>query len=369
MNRRELILGGTAAVAVLSQSASGQKAAARAAKSGGALIVDGLDTSEITRDYILTARSVGINCIHKSMGSLRTFSLMYEFVDKNSDILAICRSVEEIRSTSAEGKVALIFGWQGADVVANNRSGTNDWWGTPPKTELRAYYELGLRFVGIAYQIANIFGGGGTDTQMGLSRAGRALVEQVHSLKMVLDVAGHTGDQASLDAIEMSKGIPVVCTHGNARHLANSSRNLPDILIDKIAQSGGVIGMNAINDFVMRGKEMATVEPTPQGTVRDLVRHATYIRNRVGAEHVGLGPDFTSGASENPNRAPGIRDYPMFGPEVIDKSPRRFVSGFEDISKFRNIEAALRDDGWSAPEICGFMGENWLRVYKQIWGK
>lgn len=219
----------------------------------------------------------------------------------------------------------------------------------------------GLRIVGIAYQITNAFGGGAIDGNIGLTRAGRGLVEEIHKLRIVLDVGGHTGDRTSLDAIEMSSGVPIVCTHATTRHFANSSRNLPDELIDRIAATGGVIGLAVISDFVVRGKDMANVEPSPLGTVEDLVNHADYLKKRIGAEHVGLGPDFTHGSGLN-------RDYALFGPEVMDKGPRRFIAGFEDITKLPNVTAALANRGWTQAEINGFLGDNWQRVYQQVWG-
>jgi membrane dipeptidase len=159
----------------------------------------------------------------------------------------------------------------------------------------------------------------------------------------------------------MSSGVPIICSHGNTRALANSSRNLSDQVIDGIAKTGGVIGIVAISDFVMRGKEMANVEPSPLGTVDDMLRHADYLKKRIGAEHVGLGPDFTNGMSNN-------RDYALFGPDVMDKGPRRFVKGFESIAELPNVVAGLERHGWTKAEIDGFLGGNWIRVYQKVWG-
>jgi membrane dipeptidase len=360
MNRRDLLKTG----ALLGALGMGGQAPAQAparAPAGPSLLINGLDVSQLSPEYVQMQRSAGVDVWHKTLQGLRSFADAYNFVDANSGTIRVVKSVREMHAAKKDGRLGLMFGWQGSMPLSGLRNGDNDWWSEKPRTELRAYYELGLRIVGIAYQITNAFGGGAIDGHIGLTRAGRRLVEEIHKLRMVLDVGGHTGDRTSLDAIEMSSGVPIVCTHATTRHFANSARNLSDELIDRIAATGGVIGLAVISDFVVRGKEMANVEPSPLGTVENLVDHADYLKKRIGADKVGLGPDFTHGSSLN-------RDYALFGPEVMDKGPRRFIAGFEDITKLPNVTAALANRGWTRQEINGFLGDNWQRVYQQVWG-
>ena len=325
------------------------------------LAIDGLDPSALTEEYLGMLREGGVTIWHKSMHGIRSFADAHNFVDSHSDEIRVVRTVEEMRQVYREGGLGLLFGWQSANPISTGRGGENDWWGDPPQSCLRVYYELGLRVCGIAYQIANIFGGGATDGHIGLSRAGRNLVEEIHSLGMVLDVGGHTGDQTSLDAIEASAGLPVICSHGNARALADSSRNLSDRVAEAIAGTGGVIGVVAINDFVLRGQQMANLPETRWGTVDDMLNHADHYRKLVGVEHIGIGPDFTWGMSP-------VRDRALFGPAAMDEGPRRFVKGFENISELPNVKVALGERGWSDGEIEQVLGGNWLRVYQQVWG-
>lgn len=326
------------------------------------IVVNGLDPSIMSEKYIAMNRSAGVDCWVKSSGNLRTFSDTFNFIDAHHQVITAVRTVKEIRQAKQDEKLGLVFEWQSADVLSGPRRGDNDWWSEVPRTNLRSYYELGLRICGIAYQIANAFGGGGIDGHIGLSRAGRKLVEEIHKLRIVLDVGGHTGDQTTYDALEMSQGVPVICSHANTRALANSTRNLSDQVIEGIAKTGGVIGLVCINDYVIRGKEMAHLDPSPLGTVDDFVKHADHIKNLVGAEHVGLGPDFTHGMSRK-------RDYQLFGPDVMDKGLRRYVKGFEKITELPNVVESLRRHNWTETEIAGFLGNNWIRVYEKVWGE
>ena len=325
------------------------------------LVINGLDPSNLTEEYVDMTIGAGVDCWHRSMDDLMSFSETHEFVDAHSDKITVVRNVNEISQAREDGKLGLLLGWQDCNAISNGRVGPNDWWGDPPRTHLRAYYELGLRISGIAYQIANVFGGGAIDGHMGLSKAGRVLVEQIHNLGIILDVGGHTGDQASLDAIEMSEGLPVICSHGNCRAIADSSRNLSDEVIEAIAKTGGVIGFNAINDFVVRGKEMAHLAESSWGTIDDMLDHVDHLRKLIGADHIGLGPDFTWGMSPN-------RDRALFGPEAQDEGPRRFVKGFEHIGELPNVVTAMGERGWKDEEIRKVLSDNWLRVYQQVWG-
>ena len=228
------------------------------------LVVNGLDVSDLTEEYVQFHSVGGADVWHKSMGGLRSFADVHNFVDKHPDKIIVVRNVREMHQAKEQGRLGLLLGWQTANPISTGRGGDNDWWGDPTRTNLRGYYELGLRIVGIAYQIANIFGGGAIDGHMGLSRAGRALVEEVHKLGMILDVGGHTGDQTSFDAIQMSQGLPVICSHGGARALADSPRNLSDEMIMAIANTGGVVGIPAITTFSYAGRKWLTC-PKPHG--------------------------------------------------------------------------------------------------------
>ena len=44
------------------------------------------------------------------------------------------------------------------------------------------------------------------------------------------------------------------------------------------------------------------------------------------------------------------------------------VKGFEDISELPNVTRGLIERGWSIADIRKVLGENWMRVYKEVWG-
>lgn len=375
MKRRDFIAGtvaagvsgigftGTRSAAAAASAAAGNPAATGPrALHDSTLVVSGLDVSTLNDDYVELLKQGGVNCWHKSVGQVDAISDIYNFVDGRSDV-TVARTVGEIRAAHAQDKISLVFGWQAADTLAPRMM--NVMLG-PPSTSLRAYYELGLRIIGIAYNLMNHFGAGNMEGDVPLSRAGHVLVEEIHKLNMLLDVGGHTGERTSLDAIEVSAGRPVICSHTNIASIADNPRNVSDRLIDAIAATGGVIGVAAVNDFHVRGREQMHVAHSPRVGVAELVDQVEYVKDRVGIDHVGLGPDFVEGREVPYDR---VNQSLAINREIISDGEWLYVEGFEKISQLPNVTAEMIDRGWSADDIRKVLGENWLRVYERAWGE
>jgi membrane dipeptidase len=160
--------------------------------------------------------------------------------------------------------------------------------GQGPLGNLRAYRQLGLRIASIAYNNTNIFGGGCLDPDVPLTRAGHRYVEEVHKQRLVLDVCGHTGERTSFDAVQISKGVPVICSHTNARALMDNPRNISDRLIEAIAKTGGVVGLTAFSDFHVRSRNDASVQRTPQAGLDKHLDQFDHLKKLVGVDHIGL---------------------------------------------------------------------------------
>jgi len=326
------------------------------------LVVSGLDVATLNERYLGMLKKGGVNCWHKSMGVVDSYAAVFNFCDAHSKEIAVATTVGEIEKLHQEGKIALVFGSQSAEFLGD--SILNPFYG-PPQTSLRAYYQLGLRILGIAYNLASIFGAGNYEPQTGLSRAGKILVEEIHKLGMILDVGGHTGEQTSLDAIALSSGIPVICSHTNVAAIADNPRCTSDRVIEAIAKTGGVIGLTAVNDFHVRGKKDVNVAHSRRVGIKEHIDQFDYLKKQVGVDHIGIGPDFVEGR--------GI-DYDVVNQslainrEIISDGPWLYLKGFENISELPNVTKGLIERGWSTGEIRKVLGENWLRVYKRVWG-
>lgn len=323
------------------------------------IVVDGLDPSALTADYLKMLKAGGVNCWHQSVGGLASFANLLSFLDKHSDTIVQAGTVREIRQAHAQGKIAHVAGWQMADPLIYDANGQ------APLGNLRAYRQLGLRIASIAYNNSNMFGGGCLDPDVPLTRLGRKYVEALHENRIVLDVCGHTGERTSYDAIQISKGVPVICSHTNARALMDNPRNASDRLIEAIASTGGVIGLTSVSDFITRSTRDAHIEASPQATLDQLMDHFDHLKKLVGVDHIGLGPDFMTGRVDLDRMGMDRERWPA---DVYSDWPWYMVKDFETIVELPKVTQALLDRGWSVPEVRKVLGENWLRVYQQVWG-
>lgn len=324
------------------------------------LVVNGLDPSDLRAEYLGLLQAGGVNCWHYSAGgSIARFASMLRFFDEHKGQIAPARSVRDIRQLHRQSILSHVSGWQSAEALIVD--------GDPVPQNLRVYHELGLRICGIAYNFANDFGGGCLDPQVGLTRAGRRLVEEMHRSRIVLDLGGHTNEQTSFDALAISPGVPVICSHTNIRALNDNPRCSTDRFLEAIARTGGVIGLSAFNDFHARRASDAQVPRTPQVSLDRHLDQYDYLKRLVGIEHIGLGPDFIEGRNHGGRLSAEVSQV-MVSEAYSQEMPWFYVKGFESIAELPNVTQGLLDRGWRAEEVRKVLGENWLRVYETVWG-
>jgi len=328
---------------------------------GTDIVVNGLDPSAMTGDYLDMLEAGGVNCWHQSIGSsFESFARLLNFFDENQKRIAPARSVRDIRRLKGENRIAHIAGWQSASGLISN--------GEPVLNNLRVYHELGLRICGISYNVADIFGGGCFDPDVGLTRAGHRLIEKIHESRLVLDIAGHTNEKTSFDAIAISDGVPVICSHTNILALNNNPRCSSDAMLEAIAKTGGVIGVTAFSDFHTRKSSDANLLSSPQAKLDQHLDQYDYLKRLVGVDHIGIGPDFLEG--RNGAGTLSASDRILMAPEAYSqRTPWHYVKGFENIGELPNVAHGLTRRGWTEGELRKLMGENWMRVYEAVWGE
>lgn len=147
---------------------------------------------------------------------------------------------------------------------------------------LHMFYRLGFRAITLCWNGENEIGDGVMSSlERGLTTFGKAVVSEMQSLGMLVDVS-HLAERGFWDVMENAKK-PIIASHSNAKKIMNHPRNLTDAQIEAISKTGGVIGVNLFPDFLNeRGK----------ADHRDVMRHIEHILAVGGEDVVGIGTDF-----------------------------------------------------------------------------
>lgn len=212
------------------------------------LIVLGTDVSLPSRRYLkmLKSGNVDVWCFN-GPETIRDFADTLRFLDQNADLVAAAASVHDIVAAKRSGRIAMVLGWQNSRSL--EEAAGSEWRNAlPPRTTLRAFYEMGLRVANFAYNLSNSFGGGNLDPEQPLTRAGAYLMSEMQDMGVLVDCGGHTAERTSLDICHVARR-PVVCTHSNVRALNDNPCNSSDRLIEAIAATGGVFGVTAVDAF------------------------------------------------------------------------------------------------------------------------
>lgn len=162
-----------------------------------------------------------------------------------------------------------------------------------PEIILDWMHQAGIRIGSLTWNEENALSTGVSGNPLrGLSPLGLRAIAHMNKIRMIIDVS-HTNEKSFWDIITASTR-PVMATHSNARALSQVDRNLTDQQIKAIALKGGLIGLVSAKRFIslIDGDNTAAM----------LAKHANYIKNLVGVEHLCLGfdyMDFLSGFQRN----------------------------------------------------------------------
>lgn len=274
----------------------------------------------------------------------------------HQDFLIRAERVADIYRAHAEGKIALIPSIEGAAMIENELD------------RIEILYGFGVRVLGITYSESNSLGTGLKEQQDGgLTSFGRQAVERMNKVGMAIDCA-HASDRTTLDTIEASTK-PIFLTHTGARGLWDSKRLATDQAIKACADKGGVIGIEAAPH--------TTVSPqNPRHSIESFMDHFEYVKDLVGEDHVAFGPDTLYGDHVGLHKA--FADSLSIGQTQQsqsagqDKKPQlekvEYVQGIENPTEgSHNILRWLVKNGYSDETIAKVMGQNILRVLKDVW--
>ena len=272
----------------------------------------------------------------------------------HQSFLIHCKGVDDIRRAHAEGRIAWVATIEGAMMIENELD------------RIEVLYGFGVRSMGVTYSESNGLGSGLKETHDGgLTTFGRRAVERMNKVGMLIDCS-HCGDQTTLDVIEASAK-PIVISHIGARALWDTKRMAPDDVMKACAAKGGVVGVEAAPHTTL-------TEAHSRHSIESYMEHFEYIKDLVGIDHVGFGPDTVYGdhvglhrtykANLSINSAHKGKGGSGPGYEEVE-----YVRGLENPTEgSHNILRWLVKHGYSAEDIGKVVGGNALRLFAEVWG-
>lgn len=253
--------------------------------------------------------------------------------------------LQDIEAARAAGCISIGFDLEGALPLLE-------------QPEMVALYKsLGVHQMHLAYNRNNSVAGGCHDEPQGLTPLGHKVVAAINAAGVLMDCS-HTGRRCSLDIMAASSA-PVIFSHANPLALIEHGRNITDEQIRACAATGGVVCVNGVSIF------LGTSTPG----AADVARHAAYVAELVGVEHVGIGLDISFSQSELNDNPPGDYDPSYWWPKSAGYDRAITRSTYPPIECWRELSSALQHAGMTADEAALVMGGNMMRVAGQVWGR
>lgn len=294
-----------------------------------------------------------------------SYAQAHETLDRLDDVAArfaqqvrVCRSVAELRRARADGRVGLVIHFQEPKPIEDDLA------------RVAEFYERGLRVLQLTYDAQGWLGTGCAERhESGLTYFGLKVVDECARLGIVVDVS-HCCWPTAWDAVRHAKG-PIAVTHTGAYALCRATgRNKDDGFFKAVAEAGGVVGVTWLPPQLRRAAGSHKTVPT---SLDDVLDHIDHIVQLIGPKHVGFGSDLSelhARTLELPAHS-SMRWYRPMRPDVFGDGPtdrlEPWPEGLDTHAKLRNLTAGLLRRGYSAADIGGVLGGNWVDLYERVW--
>jgi len=286
---------------------------------------------------------------------LEQIDIAHRIINLYPEDLMLATGVADVNAAMEQGRIASLLGMEGGHTIVNSL-------GT-----LRSYYDLGVRYMTLTHFHSHDWADSATDDARheGITDFGREVVGEMNRLGMLVDLS-HVSEETMNDVLDVAVA-PVIFSHSSARALTNHARNVPDNVLRRMPENGGVVMVTFIPAYVSEvrrewedGLIPLTMNTTsdaedeaigrqyredhgqpPLATLSDVADHIEYVALVAGHDHVGIGSDF----------------YGAQGDELIE--------GIEDVSRFPYLIAELVRRGWSDEDLAKLSRGNLLRALSE----
>ena len=311
------------------------------------------------------------------VATMEQIDAVYRMVAAYPDDLAVAYSADDVERAVAGGRIASLIGIEGGHSLATSLG------------VLRAFARLGVRYVTLTHNENTSWADSAVRESRvgGLDDEGRAIVREMQRIGVLVDLS-HVAPVTMHAALDTAVA-PVLFSHSGVRALHDHPRNVPDDVLARLRDNGGVLQLTFVAPFLTAearawsaaadaewsrlglpsrdgwpraprpGEDPAAVQdwpgpepltepafaawvaanPRPPVTVAHVADHVEHARDVAGVDHIGLGGDY-DGTTELPD-------------------------DMADVSTYPRLLAELSNRGWSAGDLDKLAGRNVLRVLRE----
>jgi membrane dipeptidase len=250
------------------------------------------------------------------------------------DTFELALTADDVVRIHKAGKIASLIGMEGGHSINNSLA------------VLRLMYDAGARYMTLTHSANNDWADSATADPVhnGLTPFGKAVVGEMNRLGMLVDLS-HVAPKTMHDALDVTAA-PVIFSHSSARAIAGHPRNVPDDVLRRLQQNGGVVMVTFVPGFISekvrtfqslheaeegRLKSLYSGEPQnvkdglakweaanprPVATINDIADHIEHAIDVAGEDHVGIGGDL-DGIGTTPSDLTSVADYPKLFAELL----------------------------------------------------
>lgn len=283
--------------------------------------------------------------------AIRFFADWNGFVVEYPDWFMRIDDTSDFEAVKKSGKVGIMITFQNSDHFRTVE-------------DVDTFFALGQRLSQLTYNYQNRLGCGFLeDNDGGLTVFGKQIVERMNKVGMAVDIS-HCADRTTLDTLAMAQR-PVVFSHASCRALLPGHlRCKTDEMIQKMAKSGGVMGIPFLR-MMVRDTEPVTVE--------HVLDHFDHVAKLVGVEHLAVGSDMDVVGNPNPVNGPGAGNpatpnFERYRLHVDAKGERLLtIAGLDHPKRTFDLTEGLIRRKYTDRHINLMLGGNAARVLTTIW--